>query len=108
MRPPLHQSLPHALAHFQHNTEDLSRQYETVLQQEVDERDQGICERIISNAESLLTDKTDFLVYQFLIEAEESNYTSYIYPARNRCLLFFSTSEFSEQVITSFLEIKTS
>ncbi len=59
--PPLHQSLPDALAHFQHNVEKLSRQYETVLRQEVDERDQGICESIISDAESILNDEDRLL-----------------------------------------------
>jgi hypothetical protein len=55
--PPPHHSQPEALAHFQHNTENLSRQYEVVLRQDVDERDQGTCERIISDAESLLNDE---------------------------------------------------
>jgi len=59
--PPPHQSLPDALAHFQHNAENLSRQYETVIRQEVDERDQDKCERIISDAESLLTDEARLL-----------------------------------------------
>ncbi len=47
---------------FQHSVENLSRQYETVLRQDVDERDQGTCERIISDSKSLLNAMTsDFL-----------------------------------------------
>ncbi len=57
----LHHSQPEALAHFQHNTENLSCQYETVLRHDVDERDQGTCERIISGAESLLNDEVRLL-----------------------------------------------
>ncbi len=43
------------------NTKNLSRQYEIVFRQDVDERDQGTCERIISDAESLLNDEERLL-----------------------------------------------
>ncbi len=62
MAPPPHLNLPDALIRFQQNTENLSRQYETVLRQDLDERDQGICNALfLMAAESLLNDKDRLL-----------------------------------------------
>ncbi len=72
--------------HFQHNNaEDLSRRYETVLRLEVEERDQGTCERIISDAESFLND-------------EERLFSSSVSHRRETIVLAYFVSTFNNSI----------
>jgi hypothetical protein len=54
--PPPHQSSCDELASFQANVDTLQQQYMQVSQQKVDVRDSEMCQQIISDSESLLTD----------------------------------------------------
>ena len=108
--PPPHQSSCEELASFQANVNTLQQQYMRVSQQKVDVRDSEMCQQIISDSESLLTDdrllslsashkkflreKLKRAIIQVrTIQQEASAYDSSQLPNANSILRFFSRGQ---------------